>query len=394
VVSLHDSWQAGRKQRQQEVIDRQQHVRHTLDSFQQERQARAAEMREELRLFQLGLQLETHDLLATATAQRQAQAAQLTQHLQAFVQTLREQTAELISLNAADRSIMAQQLAQELGEFHGNLTTSVALLRQTLERQMQEIRQDVRISLQANRQERIRNHLELMQALNEWMGNLRSSVQTYLAELELVRQERAQQLHLMLWQERDRRTAVVNELFQELAQFRGELAEYCAELRQSVWGNHTAHSPAVTSTQPAAKIPTKPIAKSSIKSVAKKAPNTSKKQTTRPIASATTLTSASASAKTQTAAPTTVAASPPPISLPTESLITSVPSAKPEPSETQIEKDIYTHIHQTKGARLTELETALGINRFQAVDALRSLIKKGLVTQRDRMYLIQEDINL
>jgi predicted transcriptional regulator len=40
---------------------------------------------------------------------------------------------------------------------------------------------------------------------------------------------------------------------------------------------------------------------------------------------------------------------------------------------------------------LTEIESTLGINRFQAVDALRSLIQKELIVQKDRTYRIQEE---
>ena len=55
------------------------------------------------------------------------------------------------------------------------------------------------------------------------------------------------------------------------------------------------------------------------------------------------------------------------------------------------EEKVYHYIESMQGARLTEIESAMGISRFQAVDTLRSLIQKGLVTQRDRVYRIQED---
>ncbi|WP_416675451.1 gas vesicle protein GvpC [Egbenema bharatensis] len=414
MVSLQDSWQAGRQQRQQEVLDRQQHVRHTLQSFQQERQAKTAELREELRLFQLGLQLETQDFLADVADQRQMQAAQLAEHLQAFVQTLRQQTAELISLTAADRIIMAQQLAQDLSEFHGNLTTSVTLLRQTLQHRIQEIQQEVHTLLQTSEQQRIQEHLQRMQALEEWVNTLRSSVQSYLSELELIRFDRAQQLQVMLQQEHDRRTADVNDLFQELAQFREELTQYCSSLRESVWGSSVNESsnlvepqsgltkrkpssiPALTATT------TKIVPKATNKAKTKKAVENTKKLAHRLAIPATLNQPAAkpnAQVVSQKSAPLTLAEPKPvepkpvePKAVEPKAVVSTIPPLNSE--EDQLEKAIYQQIHQTGGARLTELETALGINRFQAVDALRALIKKGLVTQRDRIYLIQEDVNL
>jgi predicted transcriptional regulator len=59
-----------------------------------------------------------------------------------------------------------------------------------------------------------------------------------------------------------------------------------------------------------------------------------------------------------------------------------------------LEQKIYSYIKQIEGARLTEIQSALGINRSQTVDSLRALIKQGLITQRDRVYLAQEEISL
>jgi gas vesicle GvpC-like protein len=416
VVSLQDTWQAGRQQRQQEVIERQQTVRHTLQTFQQERQAKTAELREGLRLFQLGLQLETQEFLADVSIQRQMQAVQLAEQLQVFVQTLRQQTAELVSLNAADRAIMAQQLAQDLNEFHINLSTSVALLRQTLQYQMQEMRQDVHTLLQTSEQERIQAHLHRMQALEEWVETLRSSIQSYLSELELARYDRAQQLQVMLQQERDRRIADGDALFQEFAQFRETLTQYHLSLRESVWGSQTnsevkapdhstsAASPKLTDISvPPVSPSTQSTPKATTKPKAKKSGENRKKLENRSAIPAT-LNQKTAKLNAQRAVPKSVspatgvkpksvelnAIASQPI-LPQPVLAVASPS---DSDEERLEKAIYQQIHHAGGARLTELETALGINRFQAVDALRSLIKKGLVTQRDRIYLIQEDVKL
>jgi len=47
------------------------------------------------------------------------------------------------------------------------------------------------------------------------------------------------------------------------------------------------------------------------------------------------------------------------------------------------ETEIYQYLQQSGGARMGVLEKAVGINRFQAVDALRSLTQRGLVYQQD-----------
>jgi hypothetical protein len=65
---------------------------------------------------------------------------------------------------------------------------------------------------------------------------------------------------------------------------------------------------------------------------------------------------------------------------------------KPTSKKVSLEERIYGQIHQTQGAILPEIEAALGINRFEAVDTLRSLIKQGRVTQRNHTYLIQEEV--
>jgi len=56
-----------------------------------------------------------------------------------------------------------------------------------------------------------------------------------------------------------------------------------------------------------------------------------------------------------------------------------------------IQQAVYRFVQQSAGARITEIQTALAINRFQAVDALRSLIANGMLRQRDdRTYILPE----
>ncbi|MBW4540059.1 MAG: hypothetical protein KME43_13080 [Myxacorys chilensis ATA2-1-KO14] len=75
-------------------------------------------------------------------------------------------------------------------------------------------------------------------------------------------------------------------------------------------------------------------------------------------------------------------------------------AAKPAPiqpapavSEERLQEErIFQYIDLMQSVRLTELETSLSMSRFQVVEALRSLIQKGMITQRDRMYCVSEEV--
>jgi hypothetical protein len=47
-------------------------------------------------------------------------------------------------------------------------------------------------------------------------------------------------------------------------------------------------------------------------------------------------------------------------------------------------------LKQSAGARLTQIERALKLDRFQTVDSLRMLIAKGTIVLRDRLYQLTE----
>ncbi|HLO49519.1 MAG TPA: gas vesicle protein GvpN [Kamptonema sp.] len=56
------------------------------------------------------------------------------------------------------------------------------------------------------------------------------------------------------------------------------------------------------------------------------------------------------------------------------------------------EDKVYAYLQQSRGARVGEIEAALGINRVQTIDALRSLIKKGVLKQQqNRLFVTQGD---
>jgi uncharacterized membrane protein len=132
-------------------------------------------------------------------------------------------------------------------------------------------------------------------------------------------------------------------MFADLALFRHQLTSFRSQLQQYVWGDTTAA---------AAAPPRPPQAQSAPKATAKAAAATPK---------------ATASEAPQ-AAPKAAAAPP------------------------DIETAVFDYLQsQEAGARLTEIESGLGINRFQAVDALRSLIQQDLIVQKDRTYSVQEE---
>lgn len=61
------------------------------------------------------------------------------------------------------------------------------------------------------------------------------------------------------------------------------------------------------------------------------------------------------------------------------------------PKQVSTEEAVYTYLQtHSNGARLTEIESTLGMNRFETVDALRSLIQKELVVQKNKTYHIHE----
>lgn len=59
-------------------------------------------------------------------------------------------------------------------------------------------------------------------------------------------------------------------------------------------------------------------------------------------------------------------------------------------AELPYEEEIYTYLWQAGGARLSQVEQALGLDRFQTVDAIRSLTEKGRIVQRDRLFVVAE----
>jgi len=320
MMTLKDIWQQQRQQRQTVVAQRQEAVQAMLITTATQRQVTASQLRSDLSLyrdslvaadqarrlrqqnFQAGLtqfhadlQTDVQQFLAEVSDRRQSETAQLFNQLDQFVQSLRQQTAQLLQATRAERLAMAEQ-----------------------------VRRDLTVFTEA----------------------LRADVQSYLWEMETLRQQRAIQVNQKLSQGRSERLATMQALRSQLQQFR-------AALRQTVWGAAPPDSmaqPVVTSAvQPAAKTP-------------------SPKPASDPGGSIGAFQYGGSVA-----------------------LVPPKPAMPPQADSATYEQDVYNYIDQIHGARLAEIESSLGINRFQAVDALRSLIKKGMVTQRDRIYLAQTD---
>jgi hypothetical protein len=324
-MSLNDYWQQQRQQRQQEVMQRQQVICESLTATKQARQAKAAQLRYELSAF------------------REALASESTTHrmeLQQYCQRLHVETQAFLTAASDRRHAQAAQLAQELALF------------------VQVLRQQASAFLTMAQSERAVAAQRLNQELVTFVDDLRSDVQSYLIELEAVRQQQTTQLNQALLQNRAKREIETQELFQHLAVFRTELRRFAQELHSSVWGGNEAPNIKATVAKPTPTLNgTKPISRVSV----------------LPKASVTVAPAVGAFQHGNSVAVV------PPVKV----------VKAPQKDAITYEKNVYEHIQKVHGARLTEIESALGLSRFQAVDALRSLIKQGLVTQRDRIYLSQ-----
>ena len=328
-MSLKDSWHQQRQQRQQEVAQRQQTISNSLTTTRQERQAKAAQLRHELSLFR--------EALGSQSTARRAE-------LQQFCQRLHLETQLFLSAAGDRRYVQATQLAAELHLF------------------VQMLQQQTAAFLTEAQAERAIAAPQLKQELVTFVSDLRSDVQSYLIELEAVRENQAVQLSQTLIEGRAKREAETQALFQRLAVFRAELRRSSQDLQHTVWGGES-----VANLEPSsAKLPALAQAFT--------------KNGNQPTSHAAAIPNESLSVTATVGA------------VQHSGSVAVAPLAKVMKASQEgigCEKDVYAYIQNVQGARLTEIERALDLSRFQAVDALRSLIKKGLITQRDRIYLAQ-----
>lgn len=78
----------------------------------------------------------------------------------------------------------------------------------------------------------------------------------------------------------------------------------------------------------------------------------------------------------------------------TVDLSVAIAQPKPTPANTPMEalipyeQEILEYLEQANGAKLTQIEKALKLDRVQTVDTLRLLREQGKVIQRDRLYVV------
>jgi hypothetical protein len=318
-------------------------------SWQQQRQQRQQEVVQRQKM--------VNEMLIAAQQERQTKAAQLHDELslfresissqdllrrqefkqfqtemQLFCMSLQKQVQSFLTAASDRRQIEAEKLAISLDAFVKN------------------IRQQTQEFLATASVERAIMAEQLEQELGAFVAALRVDVQNYLSEMAVIREDRAIQLNRMLTQSRVDCKAEMEAMFQQLAEFRVELKNYYASIQDQVWGH-------AKSAQPRSDFPKAAVVES-------KAP----------------------------ASKALIAISPS-ITVKQDSVGTDSSKSKSNSKDgVALEKEVYNFIHNSQGARLTQIESSLGINRFQAVDTLRSLIKKGLISQRDRVYLTIEDL--
>ncbi|MGF1567769.1 MAG: hypothetical protein ACFCVD_06825 [Nodosilinea sp.] len=273
-----------------------------------------------------------------------------------------------------------QHRFQTVAELRAETTLWLAQITHQREAQILPLRQ----SLQRYRQQ-LQAETQLMrEARQADCHDLQVEVQAALGQLATVRRQAALLNQAQRQEDRQALTALVDDMFEQLAAFRQELQAERAALTTLVWGAEP--TPAMgSSAQPAPQ----PVAITRPALAQVKAPAASGPVATK-SAPAKSAPVAKAPARPAPMAVPVAPLVPQPVASPAPvATVTTPPSASPR--VTSLEELVYNYLHLAQGARLTEIETELGINRFQAVDALRSLIQKDLIVKTDRTYHVQEE---
>jgi hypothetical protein len=392
VTALYDQWQADRQLRQSEVVNRRDQVSTDLERWQANRLAHAVLLRQDLDDLMADLRTSTTLWLTQITADRQAQILPRQQVRQDYVQQLQTNTEELLTNYQAEREVSAIEVRQQLEHDCQVMQATVSELRLDIAQELRQIQQQVAADRAGHRQDQAMVRAELLPQLTAYVEDLQVQVQATLKDLADVRQEAAVVNQEQRHSDRQVLTDTVEVMFSELADFRQQLQSQRAQLSHMVWGGAAVASTVTKpptrpgSTRPAVPARSAPTSKPAVKpaSKAKVAPA---KAVPMKVAAATTKSTkvppARAAAATRSAPVATIVA---PAAVAVATPLTPEP---PEPPA--LEEVVYNYLHLSQGARLSEIETELGINRFQAVDALKSLIQKDLVVKQDRTYLVQEE---
>lgn len=337
-MALLDEWRSQREERQQEVRSRQQNVRLTIATLQEERLTQGLHDRNWRQQAYTNLQRQTQQFLTATSSNRRIQAELLAKKLDEFRRSLSLQTAQFLAETTTDREKLATATLKELREFHATLSATLATLRQQRQDRIEMLQNQTQELLTSSYLQRIQTQAQLNRQLTVWMEALRSDIQSYLQELELMGEARRRQLHQSFQESRAQRLAEAQQIRDRHARFQAQLHLYRQNLQFEVWGEH---SKIVSKTHPGyqgSKIGFQPVAAEA------------------------------------------------PIKL--EADMKAKPAEAIKPNMTALQEQlVYNYIRQGKGARLTEIEAATALSRVQTVDALRSLLQKGSIVQRDRLYL-------
>jgi len=409
----------------------QQQTQKYLSHLSVERKQQAAVVVNSLREFASALQEQTHQFLELTRSDRQAKAEELFRSLSIF-------HAELITSVDALRHNLQVEIQ--------NLRNEVQVVRANTHDYLTEIQQQ-RLRDRIELAESLAAYVKILSSkVNTYLTELSQidqmraqAIQEEFQQHQQARQTQAQATQEEFQQQYQARQTEMQVLFDDLGVFRGELRTYCSDLKAMVWGDGTGASASQSATAqvgvqspkpqprstdnspvprngvsnglsaPSAASPAKPTSTPAPKAkLSSPSPTSSDASVPTPKLGVSSAHDNSASLPIGEPA----ALEPPPVlATPDTSIDTFAESVNESPSSTgtavttwgtasvaparkdgpSVEHQIFEFLKSSQGARLTELETALDINRFQAVDALRSLIKKGKVTQRDRVYVIQEE---
>jgi hypothetical protein len=403
VASLNDQWQAARQLRQNTAENRREQVLVELSHWQQERLAYGVHLRQNLAQQVNDLQAETSQWLAQTAEQRQAQIPRLRQTLQCYTEQLQVKTQALLSSYQADLQLKAaaqqQQLWQDRQWLHDAIIeTQLGLIQdlQAIQQQVWVMKQQVAVDRAGYRQHQALTKASLWPELASYVASLQTEVEATLTSLTEARQEAEANRRKQRQQERLALSASVHEIFDQLGEFRRQLQAQRSQLTTQVWGIELTEPNAPPTAQIIPNLPPKaelrPVARlATTNSRSTPSTNRAKPPTVTVAQPASTvspmpLVRPSAPRSTpQISEPVAVPSSPSTVVAPM-----AVPSFLTSPSQ-PLEEVVYNYLHLANGARLSEIETELGINRFQAVDALRALIQRNLIVKQDRTYCVLEE---
>lgn len=336
-MALKDEWRSQREQRQTETRWRSEAVQTQIKTLNDQRQAATVQLQNQLRQFRT--------TLAQAEAARRFQGQQQQTARQTYTQDLQDSIEDFLETCTTERFLMSDQIAT------------------TLQETMERLQTETRNLLKTARQSRQQRYGDLQEDLAEFIEDLHLQMDSYRQHLEQKRQERIAEIQTRktevkktLQDNRQQQQESYQVLQGELDEFIQNLQVYRQNLYQAVWGDPPVAVPA-----PAIK--PKPIFRS------KRSISIAKRATPKPAI----------------ALPKPVPITAPP---PTPEQVLQKADKKNVNYLSTEEEQVYNFLRKAPASRLTVIEEALGINRVQAVDTLRSLIKKGMVTQRDRLYSV------